>query len=210
MHRYSVKPLQHHSAKPSHYDKEAESYDTFNEKNAEQINQQIEDVIYTHKVKTVLDLTCGTGSQVFWLARQGYEVIGADINLKMLEIAWDKAKQEKLNLKFIQGDMRTIKVGEFDAVLTKFNAIGHLTKAGKLHERRCAISLEIELSSVKNISTLFLIFSLPMFFVLPFFIWLKNNNTPFLHFFRPFRSKTIAFAFFLRRNIAFPSTIPTR
>ena len=30
----------------------------------------------------------------------------------------------------MRGDMRTMKVGKFDAVLTIFNAIGHLTKAG--------------------------------------------------------------------------------
>lgn len=118
----------HSSAKPSHYNKEAESYDAFNEKSSEQINQLIERTLDIHKVKTVLDLTCGTGSQVLWLAKRGYEVIGADINAKMLKIARRKAKQEKLPLKFLEGDMRTIKVGEFDAVITIFNAIGHLTK----------------------------------------------------------------------------------
>jgi ubiquinone/menaquinone biosynthesis C-methylase UbiE len=118
----------HSSAKPSHYNKEAESYDAFNEKNSEQINHLIEKILKDHKVKTVLDLTCGTGSQVFWLAKRGYEIIGADINAKMLNIAKHKAKQEKLPLKFLKGDMRTIRVGEFDAVITIFNAIGHLTK----------------------------------------------------------------------------------
>ncbi len=33
------------------------------------------------------------------------------------------------NLTFIDGDMRNVKVGKFDAVITIFNAIGHLTKA---------------------------------------------------------------------------------
>lgn len=46
----------------------------------------------------------------------------------MLNIAKNKAKKEKLNIKFIQGDMRTTKVGKFDAVITIFNAVGHLTK----------------------------------------------------------------------------------
>lgn len=123
-----MKPLLHRSAKPSHYNKEAESYDAFNEKSSRQINQLIGNIFKEHGVKSVLDLTCGTGSQIFWLAKHGYEVIGADINSKMLKIARNKAKQEKLALKFLKGDMCTIKVGEFDAVITIFNAIGHLTK----------------------------------------------------------------------------------
>lgn len=123
-----MKVLSHCSAKPSHYNKEALTYDAFNEKNSAQINQLIEKVLKKYRVKTVLDLTCGTGSQVFWLTKRGYQVVGSDINAKMLTIAKDKAKKQKRNIKFIKGDMRTLKAGKFDAVITIFNAIGHLTK----------------------------------------------------------------------------------
>ncbi len=123
-----MKSLLHRSAKPLHYNKEAESYDAFNEASSKQINQLIETILKKHNVKSVLDLTCGTGSQVFWLAKCGYEVIGADINSKMLKVASSKTKKEKLALKFLKGDMRTIQVGKFDAVITIFNAVGHLTK----------------------------------------------------------------------------------
>ena len=134
-----MKRLSHQSAKPSHYNKEAESYDAFNEKNSEVINQTIETILQNYNVKTVLDLTCGTGSQVFWLAQRGFTVIGSDINAKMLKIAKDKAtrrrqgyggqgENEKLDIQFIKGDMRTTQLGEFDAVITIFNTIGHLTK----------------------------------------------------------------------------------
>ncbi|NQY42843.1 MAG: class I SAM-dependent methyltransferase [Legionellales bacterium] len=118
----------HSSAKSNHYNKEAEYYDAFNEKNSRLINKVIERVFAKYKVKKILDLTCGTGSQVFWLAKYGYDVTGYDINSKMLEIARDKAKQRKLNLKFIKGDMRKTKAGTFDAVITIFNSVGHLTK----------------------------------------------------------------------------------
>lgn len=33
-------------------------------------------------------------------------------------------------MKLLHGDMRTIRVGQYDAAITIFNAIGHLTKAG--------------------------------------------------------------------------------
>lgn len=118
----------HISAKPSHYNKEAESYDAFNEINSQPLNQLIEGLLKKHEVRTVLDLTCGTGSQVFWLARKGYEVVGSDISSSMLKIAKSKAKEDKLSLKFLKGDMRSVQVGEFDAVITIFNAVGHLTK----------------------------------------------------------------------------------
>ena len=80
-----------------------------------------------YDVKTVLDLTCGTGSQVFFLTKSGFIVNGADFSPKLLDIARAKAKKEKLDISFIDGDMRTLKVGKFDAVITIFNAIGHLT-----------------------------------------------------------------------------------
>ena len=120
--------LSHYSAKPSHYNKEAEHYDAFSEKNSELTNQVIEKILKKYRVKTVLDFTCGTGSQVFWLAKRGYEVIGSDINSNMLKIARGKARKEKLDVKLLKGDMRTMKVGKFDAVITIFNAVGHLTK----------------------------------------------------------------------------------
>jgi len=118
----------HSSAKPSHYSKDAETYDAFNENNSQQINQVIENILKKYRVKTILDLTCGTGAQVFWLAKRGYEVVGSDINSKMLKIAQNKAKKEKLPVKLLKGDMRTLEIGKFDAVITIFNAVGHLTK----------------------------------------------------------------------------------
>lgn len=123
-----MKRISHTTAKSSHYTHQAKSYDAFNEENSRTTNQTIEKLLKQYKVKTVLDLTCGTGSQVFWLAKRGYEIVGADINASMLKVAKDRAKKEKCAVTFLKGDMRTIKVGSFDAVITIFNAIGHLTK----------------------------------------------------------------------------------
>jgi ubiquinone/menaquinone biosynthesis C-methylase UbiE len=55
-------------------------------------------------------------------------VIGSDINTKMLKIAREKSKKKKLDISFIKGNMRSINVGVFGAVITIFNSIGHLTK----------------------------------------------------------------------------------
>lgn len=124
-----MKRVSHKTAKPSDYNKESESYDAFNEAHSALINATTEKLLKKYNVKSVLDLTCGTGSQVFWLARHGFEVIGVDINSQMLKIAKEKSAQENQNIQFIKGDMRTAHIGEFDAVITIFNSIGHLTKA---------------------------------------------------------------------------------
>ncbi len=120
--------MKHTSALHTHYDKEASTYDLFNEKNSEKTNQLIEQILSEHKVKTVLDFTSGTGSQVFYLSSKGFDVVGYDISPTMIAQAQAKAEQASLNLSFHEGDMRTTQAGEFDAVITIFNSIGHLTK----------------------------------------------------------------------------------
>jgi SAM-dependent methyltransferase len=93
-------------------------------------NSVIEKLLKRHDVKTVLDLTCGTGSQVFFLLEHGYQVVGADFSPELLKIARKRGLAQKLKVKFIDGDMRTLQVGQFDAVISIFNAVGHLSKAG--------------------------------------------------------------------------------
>lgn len=121
-----------HGKIPDWYDKDAKYEEAINEDspNSRITNQTIEKILRKYKVKTVLDLTCGTGSQVFWLLKRGFLVTGSDLSKGMLKIAEKKAKNEKIKIKFLRGDMRTINVGKFDAAITIFNAIGHLTKAG--------------------------------------------------------------------------------
>jgi len=123
-----MKKISHKTAKASHYNNDAKHYDAFNEKNSEVMNKNIERILKKHKIKSVLDLTCGTGSQVFWLTKRGFDVVGSDINANMLKVAKSKARKEKREIKFLLGDMRTIQVGQFDAVISIFNAVGHLSK----------------------------------------------------------------------------------
>ena len=123
-----MKTLKHTTAKASYYNTRAECYDELNENNSKAINALLENILKEHNTTTVLDLTCGTGSQVFWLKEKGFEVVGSDINKSMLKIAKQKAKLKQVKIKFLQGDCRSIHIGQFDAVITIFNAIGHLTR----------------------------------------------------------------------------------
>lgn len=114
---------------PLDYQEMPEYFDAHNiNEKTDAKNALIEKLLKEQKVQTVLDMTCGTGSQVFYLAERGYEVIGSDFSPALLEQARMKAKKLHRQLHFIDGDMRNIKVGQFDAVITIFNAIGHLTQ----------------------------------------------------------------------------------
>ena len=67
-----MKTLKHTTAKASYYNTRAEHYDEFNENNSKAINMLLGKILKEHHVVTVLDLTCGTGAQVFWLIEAGF------------------------------------------------------------------------------------------------------------------------------------------
>lgn len=114
---------------PLEYQKLPEYFDAHNiNEETTAKNKIIEQLLTKHHVKTVLDLTCGTGSQVFYLHNHGYTVTGSDFSPSLIKRAKQKAQQQQKNITFLDGDMRNIQVGKFDAVITIFNAIGHLTK----------------------------------------------------------------------------------
>lgn len=90
------------------FNKLAEYFDTPGRESPHAIrtNRSIEQILRKYKVKTVLDLTCGTGMQAFYLAKRGYEVTGADISSELVRIASSKARKEKMRMKFLHGDAR--------------------------------------------------------------------------------------------------------
>jgi ubiquinone/menaquinone biosynthesis C-methylase UbiE len=60
---------------PFEYQKTPEFFDALNiGEDTESKNSVIERLLKTHKVKTVLDMTCGTGSQVFYCKRSGNHI----------------------------------------------------------------------------------------------------------------------------------------
>ncbi|PQM71360.1 class I SAM-dependent methyltransferase [Legionella pneumophila] len=121
---------EHKLGLPLEYQNMPEYFDAHNiNEGTEAKNALIEKLLRKQNVKSVLDMTCGTGSQVFYLAKRGFDVIGSDFSPALLAIARNKAKELNRNIIFIDGDMRELQAGKFDAVITIFNAIGHLTKA---------------------------------------------------------------------------------
>lgn len=114
------------------YQKYAQYYDYFELAGfaeSEELNEFLDELFELNSVKTVVDFSCGTGAQCVGLARKGYQVTAADINPAMLELAKQKAAKASINnLKFTQADMRTASLGTFEAAISIFNAIGHLTR----------------------------------------------------------------------------------
>lgn len=80
--------------------------------------------------RTVLDMTCGTGAQALALAAAGHAVTASDLSPDMLSIARRKAQQGGQNIAFHHADMRSVSLGTFDAIISMYNAIGHLDAQG--------------------------------------------------------------------------------
>jgi SAM-dependent methyltransferase len=82
------------------------------------------DFVETFGPKSVLDAGCGTGRVAIELARRGIEVVGVDIDQRMLETARRKAP----HLEWHQGDLATIELGrKFDAIVLAGNVMIFLT-----------------------------------------------------------------------------------
>ncbi|MEP7286516.1 MAG: methyltransferase domain-containing protein [Chloroflexota bacterium] len=82
-------------------------------------------------VKTVLDASCGPGTQAIALAQLDYEVTAADPSFNMLLKARENASTYKVAdaIRFVRSsflDLTHALVGPYDAILTKGNALPHL------------------------------------------------------------------------------------
>lgn len=72
------------------------------------------------KGKRLLDVACGTGNHAKILKQKGYSVTGVDLNQEMLKIARKKVK----GIRFIQQDMKKLKLNKkFDVITCFFSSI---------------------------------------------------------------------------------------
>jgi SAM-dependent methyltransferase len=78
------------------------------------------------RVRSVLDLGCGTGNHALRMARRGYAVTGIDLSAEMLRLAHAKAGDAGLPVELRQGDVRFFDAqGLFDAALLMFAVLGY-------------------------------------------------------------------------------------
>jgi ubiquinone/menaquinone biosynthesis C-methylase UbiE len=89
-------------------------------------------LLTAHHVQTVLDASCGPGTQALPLAKHGFRVTAADLNATMIE----KARENAINygvadqITFLHAGFLELTdkltSGSFDALITKGNALPHL------------------------------------------------------------------------------------
>ena len=62
------------------------------------------------KVKSVLDIACGTALQLEEIAKRGYKTIGLDANSKMLDYLKSKALKKNLEIETVKANMNNFKL----------------------------------------------------------------------------------------------------
>lgn len=112
------------------YNDFAEVYDKLQDADYEKFVDYYEQ-IFKHlgkKPELVLDLACGTGNITIPMAKRGYDMIGLDISCEMLNIARNKATDEKLDILFLNQDMCEMELyGTVDAIVCALDGLNYIT-----------------------------------------------------------------------------------
>lgn len=75
----------------------------------------------------ILELCCGSGRLTIPLAKEGIKIVGVDNSKSMLDQAKTKAENEKLDIHFIEADIRNLSLNnQYDLIFIPFNSIHHL------------------------------------------------------------------------------------
>ncbi|WP_127531402.1 class I SAM-dependent methyltransferase [Paenibacillus kobensis] len=98
----------------------------------ERTQQEVKDLIAILNLKAgdrILDLGCGQGRIAIPLAKMGFRVTGYDGAAALINRAKQRAVDEKVDIEFIQADMRQLKMPDtFDAVINLGTAFGYVPK----------------------------------------------------------------------------------
>lgn len=104
---------------PLEYSKLAHFFDAMSDNIA--LNKALVNILKPYHISTIIDFSCGTGSQVEWLENSGYKVAGVDISPALVKLG----KEKGLNV--FEGDMRSSYFGQNDAAIAMGRSIGHLS-----------------------------------------------------------------------------------
>lgn len=80
-----------------------------------------------------LDLGCGTGNMTLMLDSMGFEMIGVDSSIDMLNVAREKACEEGKNILFLNQDMTSFELyGTVGAVVSTLDCVNYITDESAL------------------------------------------------------------------------------
>lgn len=83
----------------------------------------------------VLELGCGTGNMTQLLAEKGYDMIGVDNSMDMLEIAMEKKEEKNQDILYLLQDMREFELyGTVKAAVSVCDSINYITEEEDLLE----------------------------------------------------------------------------
>jgi len=95
-------------------------------------SSQLDSIIreyWSSSVSSILDVSCGIGTQILGLAHLGYNVTGSDLSSQEISRAKREAKKRGLELELSVADMReafTHHSRQFDLVISCDNSVPHL------------------------------------------------------------------------------------
>lgn len=79
----------------------------------------------------IFEASCGTGKATKEFYKLGYEITAADISPEMLSVAGENARRDGSDIKYVQQDMRCLKVGKkADAVISVCDGPNYLDLNG--------------------------------------------------------------------------------
>src|SRR5262245_45763437 len=102
------------------------------QKSIERQAAQLDTIIKEHwgdNIHTILDVSCGIGTQALGLAQLNYEVVASDLTPAAVERAKQEAEKRGLKITFSVADMRqayTHHQKQVDLVISCDNAVPHL------------------------------------------------------------------------------------
>lgn len=95
---------------------------------SEQVSQAL-DLMGMPESGLFLDLACGPGRHSLELTRRGYKVTGVDRTKEYLNQARKRAELEKLDIEFVNADMRTfVRPDSYDGAWSMFTSFGYFEK----------------------------------------------------------------------------------
>lgn len=108
----------------------------------------LEDVFRTHsnrKVRSVLDIACGTCSHLLKLAKKGYIVGGLDISTEMLEYARKRFDQNNFKARLLKSNMRKFKTDKYyDSVICMGDSLAYLLEDEEYYSHLDSVAKSLE------------------------------------------------------------------
>jgi cyclopropane fatty-acyl-phospholipid synthase-like methyltransferase len=95
----------------------------------------VESILIKHRAEgsMILELGCGTGSFGIEMAKRGHEMICLDLSTEMLDCAAEKAKEQELDILFLNQDMCSFELyGTVDVIVCLLDSFNYLTTSSQI------------------------------------------------------------------------------